>query len=184
MGSSASKKSDQELATEAKSRQEIAASIQGRKKVITGGTTKGGSRNEYVGTEVIMDPDGKSFTFGVSSDPSARFKWNEKTGDYRSNGGGILELADLAPVEQPSSGGGGGSEQQGLGQGLLASYNPDNVIYNKGQQQGGLLGQGLTTNQIVGGLLPGQEEYIYQVNPNHQVAPDLGTYVLPDFRIV
>lgn len=186
MGSSAKKKSEQELAAEAKSRQEIAASIQGRKKVITGGTTKGGSKNEYVGTEVIMDPDGKSFTFGASSDPSARFKWNEKTNDYRSNGGGILELADLAPVEQSSGGGGGGggSEQQGSGQGLLAGYDQGNVVYNRGQGEGGLLGQGLTTDQIVGGLLPGQEEYIYQVNPNHQVAPDLGTYVLPDFRIV
>ena len=94
-----------------------------------------------------------------------------------------MELADLAPVEQSSGGGGGGggSEQQGTGQGLLASYDQGNVVY---KNQGGLLNQGLTTDQIVGGLLPGQEEYIYQVNPNHQVAPDLGPYVLPDFRIV
>lgn len=114
MGSSVSQKSDEELANEAKARQEIAASIQSRKKVITGGTTKGGSRDEYAGTEVIMDPDGKSFTFGsVASDPSSKFKWNEKTGDYRSNGGGILQVADLAPAEQSSSGGGGGGGGSG-----------------------------------------------------------------------
>ena len=73
---------------------------------------------------------------------------------------------------------GGGSEQQAQPQGLLASYNPDNVVYN----QGGLLGQGLTTDQIVGGLLPGQEEWIYQVDPNNQVAQDLGTYVNQQWR--
>ena len=134
-----------------------------------------------------MNPNGNGFTFsggfGTDGDPSSNYKWNEKTGDYRSHGGGILEVANVAAsTPEESSGGGGGSpEQQASGQGLLADYNPEYVRYN----QGGLLGQGLTTEQIVGGPLhPGQQEWIHQVNPNHQVAPNVGTYVLPDFRIV
>ena len=180
------KKSDKPKTEEEreKARAEKAEDLASRKRVITGGITKGGSRNEYVGSEVLMNPNGNGFTFGVASDPSANFKWNEKTGDYRSHGGGILEVANVAastPEESSDGGGGGGgSEQQASGQGLLANYNPEYVEYN----QGGLLGQGSTTNQIVGGLLPGQEEWIYQVNPNHQVPQDLGTYVLPDFKIV
>jgi hypothetical protein len=164
-----------------KTEAEKASELQGRKRVITGGITKGGSRNEHVGTEVLMNPNGNGFTFGASSDPSAQFKWNEKTGDYRSHGGGILEVANVAaPAPQPSSGGGGGSpEQQASGQGLLADYNPEYVRYN----QGGLLNQGLTTEQITGGPLhPGQDQWIYQTNPNHQVAPDLGTYMNQQWR--
>jgi hypothetical protein len=92
-----------------------------------------------------------------------------------------LEVANVAaPAPQPSSGGGGGSpEQQASGQGLLADYNPEYVRYN----QGGLLNQGLTTEQITGGPLhPGQDQWIYQTNPNHQVAPDLGTYMNQQWR--
>jgi len=171
------------MGSRAEAKKPTAEELAKRKRVITGGTTKGGSKNQYVGTEVLMNPDGNGFTFGpVATDPSSQFKWNEKTGDYRSSGGGILEVAEVAaPTPEESSGGGGGAEQQASGQGLLAEYNPEYVRYN----QGGLLGQGLTTEQIVGGPLhPGQEEWIHQVNPNHQVAQNLGTYVLPDFRIV
>ena len=171
------------MGSRAEAKKPTAEELAKRKRVITGGTTKGGSKNQYVGTEVLMNPDGNGFTFGpVATDPSSQFKWNEKNGDYRSHGGGILEVAEVAaPTPEESSGGGGGAEQQASGQGLLAEYNPEYVRYN----QGGLLGQGLTTEQIVGGPLhPGQEEWIHQVNPNHQVAQNLGTYVLPDFRIV
>ena len=179
------KKSDKPKTEEEreKARAEKAEDLASRKRVITGGITKGGSRNEYVGSEVLMNPNGNGFTFGVASDPSANFKWNEKTGDYRSHGGGILEVANVAAStpEESSGGGGGVPEQQASGQGLLADYNPEYVRYN----QGGLLGQGLTTEQITGGpLYSGQDQWIYQTNPNHQVAPDLGVYTLPDFRIV
>ena len=179
------KKSDKPQTEEErkKARAEKASELQGRKRVITGGITKGGSRNEHVGTEVLMNPNGNGFTFGASSDPSAQFKYNPLTEDYRSIGGGILEVAKVAastPEESSGGGGGGSPEQQASGQGLLADYNPEYVRYN----QGGLLGQGLTTEQIVGGPLhPGQQEWVYQTNPNHQVAPDLGVYTLPDFRI-
>ena len=107
------KKSDKPKTEEEreKARAEKAEDLASRKRVITGGITKGGSRNEYVGTEVLMNPNGNGFTFGpVSSDPSANFKWNERTGDYRSHGGGILEVANVAAsTPEESSGGGGGS---------------------------------------------------------------------------
>lgn len=140
---------------------------------------------EFKGQEVIYKPNGdllfvgNDSAGGTSGDPGTTYR-KRLDGKYGSRRG----MLDIGPIEEKkeekSSGGGGGSEQQAQPQGLLASYNPDNVIYN----QGGLLGQGLNTDQIVGGLLPGQEEWIYQVNPNHQVAQDLGVYTLPDFRIV
>ena len=145
---------------------------------------------EFKGQEVVYKPNGdvlfvgNDSAGGTSGDPGTTYR-KRLDGRYGSSRG----ILDIGPIEEKkeeeSSGGGGGSEQQASGQGLLADYNPEYVRYNRGQQEGGLLGQGLTTEQITGGpLYPGQEEWIYQVNPNHQVAPDLGVYTLPDFRIV
>ena len=141
---------------------------------------------EFKGEEVVFKPNGDiRFTGndsagGTSSDPGTTYR-SLGGGKYGSSRG-LLEIGPIEEVAEESSDGGGGSpEQQASGQGLLADYNPEYVRYN----QGGVLGQGLTTEQIVGGPLhPGQQEWIYQTNPNHQVAPNLGTYVLPDFRIV
>jgi hypothetical protein len=141
---------------------------------------------EFKGEEVVFKPNGDiRFTGndsagGTSGDPGTTYR-NLGGGKYGSSRG-LLEIGPIEEVAEESSDGGGGSpEQQASGQGLLADYNPEYVRYN----QGGVLGQGLTTEQIVGGPLhPGQEEWIYQTNPNHQVAPDLGVYTLPDFRIV
>ena len=144
---------------------------------------------EFKGQEVVYKPNGdvlfvgNDSAGGTSSDPGTTYR-KRLDGRYGSSRG----LLDIGPIEEKkeeessgdTGGGGGGSEQQASGQGLLADYNPEYVRYN----QGGLLNQGLTTDKIVGGLLPGQEEWIHQVNPNHQVAPDLGVYTLPDFRIV
>jgi hypothetical protein len=86
---------------------------QARKRVITEGTTFGGSRNQYAGREIMMNRDGSNgFTFsegfGTDQDPTHQYKWNEKTGDYRSHGGGILSIGEVAA---PQSEGGGGSPQ-------------------------------------------------------------------------
>ena len=85
---------------------------QARKRVITEGTTFGGHRNQYAGREIMMNRDGTNgFTFsegfGTDQDPTHRYKWNEQTGDYRSHGGGILNIGNAA-VAQADSGGGGG----------------------------------------------------------------------------
>ena len=140
---------------------------------------------EFKGQEVVYKANGdvlfvgNDSAGGTSGDPDTTYR-KRLDGKYGSKRG----VLDIGPIEEKkeeesSGGGGGGSEQQGQPQGLLASYNPEYVRAS----QGGLLSEGLTTDQIVGGLLPGQEEWIYQVNPNHQVAPDLGVYTLPDFRI-
>ena len=99
-------------------------------------------------------------------------------------GSGYLLVDNVAAStpEGSSGGGGGGSAEQVQGQGLLAELQSRTMWSTIVSQQGGLLGQGLTTDQIVGGLLPGQEEWIYQVNPNNQVAQDLGTYVNQQWR--
>jgi hypothetical protein len=98
------------MGSRAEAKEPTAEELASRKRVITGGITKGGVMNENVGAEILLNPDGNGFNFGgVASDPSSKFKWNEKTGDYRSNGGGILKLAKVAaPAQEGSSGGGGG----------------------------------------------------------------------------
>ena len=158
----------------------------GQKVKITAGNTGSGrydvsiGNDPLIGKEYVVNNDVISLNNG-----NERYRWDDHNKRYQAEPGyghGYLVVDNVQEeAKKESEGGGGGSEQQGSGQGLLASYDQGNVVYNN---QGGLLGQGLTTDQIVGGLLPGQEDYIYQVNPNHQQAPDLGTYVLPDFRIV
>ena len=143
---------------------------------------------EFKGEEVVFKPNGDiRFTGndsagGTSSDPGTTYR-NLGGGKYGSSRG-LLEIGPVEEVAEESSGGGGGNQgQQASGQGLLAEYNPNNVVYNNGQQQGGVLNQGLTTEQITGGPLhPGQDQWIYQTNPNHQVAPDLGTYMNQQWR--
>ena len=157
----------------------------GQKVKITGGNTGSGRYDVAIGADPLLGKEYVVHDDVISlNNGNERYRWNDKHKRYDAepgNGHGYLLVDNVAAsTPESSSGGGGGSEQQAPPQGLLADYNPNNVVYN----QGGLLGQGLTTDQIVGGLLPGQEEWIYQTNPNHQVAPDLGTYVLPDFRIV
>jgi hypothetical protein len=159
----------------------------GQKVKITGGNTGSGRYDVAIGSDPLL---GKEYVVNNDvismNNGNERYRWNEHSQRYNAIpgfGSGYLLVDNVAaPTPEPSSGGGGGSEQQSQGQGLLADYNPDNVVYNQGQQQGGLLGQGLTTDQIVGGLLPGQEEWIYQVDPNNQVAQDLGTYVNQQWR--
>ena len=158
----------------------------GQKVKVTAGNTGSGRYDVSIGDDPLI---GKEYVVHddviALNNGNERYRWSDDNLRYEAvpgYGHGYLVVDNVQEeAKKESGGGGGGSEQQGSGQGLLASYDQDNVGYNN---QGGLLNQGLTTDQIVGGLLPGQEEYIYQVNPNHQVAPDLGTYVLPDFRIV
>ena len=103
---------------------------QARKRVITSGTTFGGGRNQYAGREIMMNRDGTdgfifSEGFGTDQDPTHRYKWNEKTGDYRSHGGGILNIGEVAPPQD--SGGGGNSVAV-----AQAQPQPGYVDYNSG----------------------------------------------------
>ncbi len=87
---------------------------QARRRVIESGTTHGGARNEYAGREIMMNRDGSNgFTFqegfGAAQDPMNQYKWNEKTGDYRSHGGGILNIGNAVQAQAEGGGGGGGN---------------------------------------------------------------------------
>ena len=157
----------------------------GQKVKVTGGNTGSGRYDVAIGADPLLGKEYAVHDDVISiNNGNERYRWNEDNRRYNAvpgYGHGYLLVDNVAAsTPEESSGGGGGSEQQGQPQGLLASYNPEYVRAS----QGGLLSEGLTTDQIVGGLHPGQEEWIYQVNPNHQVAPDLGVYTLPDFRIV
>lgn len=113
---------------------------QARRRVIESGITFGGARDEYAGREIMMNRDGSNgFTFqegfGAAQDPQNQYKWNEKTGDYRSHGGGVLRIGEVAPVQASSGGGGGGN-----------TPNPDNNA-----PPGTVVKRPGDTNQIVAG---------------------------------
>jgi len=167
--------------------------MEARKRIITGGITKGGHRGQYNGTEIMMNRDGSNgFSFGpVATDPSSKFKWNEKTGDYRSLGGGIMSVAempvtaaapDAAPVGAPAP---------------KKKDWRDNIDMTRGEGSAGS-GPGLTTDQIVdntgmdnwmamGPQTAGQHinplvdpaNWQYQVDPANQRVRNLGIYRNP-----
>jgi hypothetical protein len=117
------------------------------------------------------------------------YKWNERTGDYRSHMGGILNVGTVPEVAEPEGGGGG--------RGLIAAE-PGSVV---GAQGGGVLNQGPTTSDVVGGFdqmfafepttagthinpLVDPNNWMYQgqgytpANPGQYVVPNLMTSLL------
>jgi len=90
-------------------KEETPEEIMARKRMIVGGQHAGNLLDIAPGTEIMMNRDGSNgFRINDTGDPSSIYKWNEKTGDYRSNGGGIARLAEI-PSPAPSGGGGGRS---------------------------------------------------------------------------
>ena len=88
-------------------KEETAEEIMARKRMIMGGGhTKGGGYNHGLeGTEIMMNRDGTN-GFSLGNDLSDQYMWNEKTGDYRSNGGGIMNIAEIpqaAPLQAEDS---------------------------------------------------------------------------------
>ena len=73
-----------------------------KRMIMGGGHTKGGGYNHGLeGTEIMMNRDGTN-GFSLGNDLSDQYKWNEKTGDYRSHGGGIMNIAEMPTA--PSTG--------------------------------------------------------------------------------
>jgi len=103
--------------------EETPEEIMARKRMITGGQYAKNLMDIPVGTEVMMDRTGNGFSIGP--DISDKFYWNEKTGDYRSHGGGIAKIAEIPQAAAPEGGGGGGSEEPARQEG--------SVIYPDGQ---------------------------------------------------
>lgn len=90
--------------------EETAEEIMARKRMIMSGTQAGNLMAYEPGTEIMMNRDGSNgFSTDTTGDPSSIFNWNEKTGDYRSNGGGIMSIAEIpqaqaAAAEEPDKG--------------------------------------------------------------------------------
>ena len=169
--------------------------MEARRRMITGGSTKGGATtHELSGKEIMMNRDGSNgFTYGaVASDPSSQYKWNEKTGDYRSHGGGIMNIMEIPVAETPTA----AAAPIGAPPPLKADWR-DNIDMTQGEGSAGS-GDGLTTDQIVdntgmnnwmdmGPQTPGHllnplvdpGNWQYQVDPTHQQVRNLGTYKNP-----
>ena len=162
--------------------------MQARRRVIKSGITFGGHRDQYAGREIMMNRDGSNgFSFGpVATDPSSKFKWNEKTGDYRSHGGGILNIGNVAPAQAEGGGGGGQAPVvQAISEGYVDYGNPGNT-YVAG-------GSGIVNRKPMDDWRPtarnsnGGGSYNPLVNPvNWMHNPDplqvrnVGTYIQPN----
>lgn len=167
--------------------------MEARRRMIVGGSTKGGATtHELSGKEIMMNRDGSNgFTYGaVASDPSSKYRWNEKTGDYRSHGGGIMNVMEMPVAATPDA--------APVGAPAPAKKDwRDNIDMTQGEGSAGS-GDGLTTDEIVdntgmdnwmamGPQSAGQHinplvdpaNWQYQVNPQHQQVRNLGTYQNP-----
>ena len=161
--------------------------IMARKRMITHGTHAGNLMRMDPGTEIMMNRDGSNgFRINDSGDPSSIFKWNEKTGDYRSNGGGIANIAEIPTMAAASSSGGGGSSAQAPSDWRESVRKTDNAPTEEGATTADILGdtyESMTSyTPQVGALNPlvDPNQWMTQVNPAYQVAyTDPGVYVNP-----
>ena len=87
-------------------KEETAEEIMARKRMIMSGTQAGNLMAYEPGTEIMMNRDGSN-GFSMGDDLSDQFKWNEKTGDYRSHGGGIMKIGDIPQAQAAAPSGGG-----------------------------------------------------------------------------
>ena len=162
--------------------------IMARRRMIVGGQHAGNGLRMNPGAEIMLNRDGSNgFRMSDTSDPSSIYNWNEKTGDYRSNGGGIARIAEMPRAEAPGP----------IGPEVInrpASSDWRNEVRPTANQP--TQDQGKTTADILGELSPGGRTYtpqvgalnplvdpnnwMTQVNPAHQVAyNDPGIYVNP-----
>jgi len=79
-------------------KEETAEEIMARKRMIMSGTEAGNLMAYEPGTEIMMNKDGSN-GFSMGDDLSDQFYWNEKTGDYRSHGGGIMSIAEIPQAQ-------------------------------------------------------------------------------------
>ena len=179
-------------------KEETAEEIEARKRMILSGQEGGNLSRITPGGEVMMNPDGSNgFTYmgggGAASDGSNNYKWNEKTGDYRSHGGGIMKLG--AMPKQASGGGGKKPKKKkkpNPGEDIVYGPRPGGVEYGPGPGTDDVVdnsGMNWWTNN--GPITPGQSTnplvdpngWQYQADPNDGYIHDLGRYVAPGLLI-
>ena len=160
--------------------------IMARRRMIVGGSHAGNLSRMNPGTEIMMNRDGSNgFRMNDSGDPSSIYKWNEKTGDYRSHGGGIARIAEIPQMAAASSGG-GGSTAPASSDWRESVRKTDNAPTEQGATTADILGDTYETMTAytpqVGALNPlvNPSNWMTQVNPSHQTAyTDPGVYVNP-----
>ena len=154
-----------------------------RKRMITEGTAAG-HLGDISGTEVKMFRDGRN-GFSTGDNHNQQFFWNEKTGDYRSHGGGIASIAEMPTMAAAPSGGGGSSTPSSDWRDSVRKT--DNApSTEQGKTTADILGDTYETMTAytpqVGALNPlvDPNNWMTQVNPAYQVAyNDPGVYVNP-----
>ena len=168
--------------------EETAEDIMARERMVLSGTTKGGTLAP--GTRIMMDrrnPD--TFRINDSGDPSSIYRWNEKTGDYRSHGGGIANISEIPQAAAPASGGGGGAPAASSGD-WRDEVRPtaNQPSQDQGKTTADILGDTYAAMTEFTPTTPGQvlnplvntNNWMTQVNPAMQVAyNDPGIYVNP-----
>ena len=160
--------------------------IMARRRMIVGGSHAGNLSRMNPGTEIMMNRDGSNgFRMNDSGDPSSIYKWNEKTGDYRSHGGGIARIAEIPQMAAASSGG-GGSTAPASSDWRDEVRKTANAPTEEGATTADILGdtyESMTQFQPqVGHLnaLVDPNQWMTQVNPAYQTAyTDPGVYVNP-----
>ena len=173
--------------------EETPEEMEARKRmVMAGGATKNAGYNHGLeGSEIMMNRDGSN-GFSMGNDLSDQYKWNEKTGDYRSHGGGIMNIGEM-PQQAPVDAAPVGAPPPTNKPKDDWRENIDKTI------QPGSVGSspGMTTEQIVdtsgmdnfmdmGGSQGGHinplvdpSNWMHQVNPDHLQARNVGIYKNP-----
>ena len=167
-------------------KEETAEEIMARKRMIMSGTEAGNLQAYTPGTEIMMNRDGSNgFRINDSGDPSSIFNWNEKTGDYRSNGGGIARIGEIPRAAAPGAMGPAVANKPASDWRDEVRPN-ENIVTEEGAETEDILGD--TYNAMtefqpqVGHLnaLVDPNQWLTQVNPANQVAyNDPGVYVNP-----
>ena len=166
-------------------KEETPEEIMARKRMIMSGTEAGNLQAYTPGTEIMMNRDGSNgFSMGHGSDPEHQFMWNEKTGDYRAPGGGIMNIAEMPQVQAAS--GGGGPVAEGPSDWRESVRKTKNAPTEEGATTADILGDTYETMTAytpqVGALNPLVDpgNWMTQVDPRFQVAyNDPGVYFNP-----
>ena len=179
------------MATRSKLDEETAEEIMARERMVT---SSSGNMDIAPGTRLMEDRwNPGTFRLDNSGDPRSIFKFNDKTEDYRSHGGGIIKLSEVPRGTAAPAGGGGGG---GGGAPAASSGDWRDEVRSTANQPS--QDQGKTTADILGdtyaamtGFTPttsGQvvnplvnaNNWVTQVDPAMQVAyNDPGIYVNP-----
>ena len=174
--------------------EETPEEIEARKRMILSGQQGGNLSKVAPGGEVMMNPDGSNgFTYmgggGAASDGSNNYKWNEKTGDYRSHGGGIMQVGEMpqqqAPVVQnaPSA----APKKKKPKKDWREDIDYDNSAGPEGLPTSGIVDNEPMNNWLAMGPQTGQElnplvdpnNWQTVIDPKYQQTRNLGRYVNP-----